>query len=81
MQKMQQGAEIPDALLAHPITRTSHKKRYAVVYGQCVEYYERPDETRQKRHRDPVRVRNGMKERFRTKAEALVAAENWEASA
>ena len=86
MQKMaHRGAEVPDALLANPpITRTAHKKRYACVYGQKVEYFERPDKTgRGESYREPKRVHSphGFKERYRTKAEALAAAEAWEASA
>lgn len=85
MLKSRQGAEIPDALLARsPISMTAHKRRYARVYGQKVEYFERPAPTgRGESYREPKRVHSplGFKGRYRTKAEALAAAEKWEASA
>lgn len=61
------------------MTITSHLKRYAMVHGRKIEYYERPDSIRGEKYREPRRVHpQGFKDAYRTKAEALDAKTGWE---
>ena len=65
------------------MTKTSHLKRYARVYGRLIEYFERPAPTgRSEKYREPKQVKpEGFKRQYPTKADALRAAAEWEALA
>lgn len=57
------------------IDHTHDKTQYASVFGRTVVFMARPKKTRQKAYREPVVVK---KKRFQNKAEANIAAKQWE---
>lgn len=59
---------------------THNKRRYAVVYGRLIEFFERPlPSGRGEKYREPKRVYpDGYKKQYPNKAAALSAAATWE---
>lgn len=57
------------------IQHTHDKTVFAVIIRRTVQFMARPALTRQKSYREPVIVK---KKRYRSKAEAEIAANHWE---